>query len=506
MSNYNLSHLFKDIVTKYSNKKSICFGNDCLTFNEIDSKSSQVANYFFALELDCGDVAAISSEKCFSTYIVVLACLKAGVAYSFFDDSMPSYRLEKQFEILNPKYIFTNDASKLEHIKDLSLIGVDQIVSGSIKNNLKTSFNSDKVSGTKTAYIMFTSGSTGEPKGVAISHANVINFVHWVRDDVEISNSDRVTGLNKLFFDNSVFDFYGTFFTGACLFPIKDEIVNNSYVLFEYIKKYNINIWFSVPSLIIYHLTIAFEQCKSFNKMSKIIFGGEGFPKNNLKKLSTTTKAKLVNVYGPTECTCICSSYDVVKEDLKGENMNKLAPIGSVCRNTDYLVIDQSGIECDIGKTGELYIGGVSVGSGYWGNMDLTNQKFIQNPLHTNYIDIYYKSGDLVFINKGGLLEFVSRSDYQIKHMGYRIELSEIDNTLQDNKDIYESCAVYMKKEGGAHGIIKLFYSGSLVKGQVLEYLIQKLPSYMLPKVITCLELLPKNRSGKIDRNKLLEM
>ena len=502
---YNLGHLFSAVVNRYGSNNSLCFEKECLTFNEIDAYSSRIANYFFNIGLKNHDVIAISASKEFTTYAIVLACIKSGITYSFFDPSAPLYRLEKQFTRLNPKHIIEHKNQIRSHFNGtFNFLEVSQIISESDLQSSEIDFNTEYISDSTIAYVMFTSGSTGEPKGASISHRNIINFIDWIKKDIGVSEVDKITGLNKLFFDNSIFDFYATFFTGASLYPVKDEILNDSVRLFNYLDQHRMSIWFSVPSLIIYHLTVSPDKCEAFKNFKKIIFGGEGFPKNNLKKLWKIANTKLINVYGPTECTCICSSYEISDNDFKHENMDKLAPIGDICHNTDYIII-ANGVECQNEEVGELYIGGVSVGYGYWNNNDLTSEKFVQNPRHSNYIDIYYKSGDLVYLNNHDTLEFVSRADYQIKHMGYRIELPEIENVLQTSKKIYEACAVYKKQEMSGQGLIKLFYSGSLSEKQVLDYLTEKLPQYMIPRSIIRLKSLPKNNNDKIDRKALSE-
>jgi D-alanine--poly(phosphoribitol) ligase subunit 1 len=499
---YNLNHEFNKITNLYGEKHVICLDGLCHSFKEMDLTSSQIINYFFSIGLKHGDVIALSADKNIITYAMILACIKSGIAYSFFDSSLPLLRLDKQFLMLNPKFIVTQNNKIVDYFHSrYNLSSVDEISNKVRQYTSEVVRNLDIVSSSTIAYIMFTSGSTGSPKGVAISHGNIINFIDWIRKNLGVCDSDKVTGLNKLFFDNSIFDFYATFFTGACLYPINEKLLGDSTELFDFIDKNSINIWFSVPSLIIYHLTISPHKCNSFRNFKKIIFGGEGFPKNNLFKLWNKVDgiSKLINVYGPTECTCICSSYEITINDFKKDSMEKLAPIGDICPNVDYVIVN-NGVECSKGEVGELYIGGVSVGSGYWNNHDLSIEKFVQNPLHNNYMDIYYKSGDLVRLNKNNLLEFVSRSDYQIKHMGYRIELSEIENNLHSNK-VYESCAIYFKN--GEYGFIKLFYSGIMTEDQVLSYLIERLPSYMVPRVIVKLDILPKNSNGKINRRAL---
>ena len=505
--NYNLSHSFGDIVSAHGNNSAICISDKCHSYIEIDEISTKIANWLDNQGVRCGDVIALPADKTFLIYSIVGSCLKLGVTYSFYESSFPIYRLEKQFNVLDPQLIIYSKDEIINNFREgFDLIELSQIEAELNRFSSKLNFNRNLVTDSSIAYVMFTSGSTGEPKGVAISHKNLINFIDWIRHDLGICVDDRITGLNKLFFDNSVFDIYASLFTGACLYPVNDNIINDSGMLFDYIRGNQITVWFSVPSLIVYHLTLAPKQSKSFRVLKKIIFGGEGFPKNSLLKLRNITdgNSKLLNVYGPTECTCICSLYEIRSTDFDDVNSDKIAPLGYINNNTDYIIVNNDGNRCGPGETGELYLGGSLVGRGYWNNIDLTNIQFIQNPFHSKYRDIYYKTGDLVCSNDDNIIEFISRSDYQIKHMGYRIELPEIENVLLTHSEISEACAVYKKTND--LGVISILYAGKIQEEYVRSYLVERIPSYMLPKNIVKLDSLPKNSNGKIDRRQLYEV
>jgi D-alanine--poly(phosphoribitol) ligase subunit 1 len=355
----------------------------------------------------------------------------------------------------------------------------------------------EQVTGADPAYIMFTSGSTGTPKGAVMSHANVLNFIAWGQERFQITPQDILSNANPIYFDNSVFDFYASIFSGASVVPISAQQVRDPRQLVGAINSAGCTIWFSVPSLLVYLLTTRALTATDFPAVRKIIFGGEGFPKPKLKKLFDLfgQRADLENVYGPTECTCICSAHTIVASDF--EDMKALATLGFLATNFDYEILPK-GPDRD---AGELFLRGPNVGLGYYNDADRTAQAFVQNPTHRRYADIGYRTGDLVRREANGQLHFTGRADFQIKHMGYRIELEEIEAALAVVPEVKE-CAVIYRKLGDGLGEIVGF--AALATPKAPEKLIQEVaeivPPYMVPRRVTVLDELPKNANGKIDR------
>jgi D-alanine--poly(phosphoribitol) ligase subunit 1 len=344
---------------------------------------------------------------------------------------------------------------------------------------------------------MFTSGSTGTPKGAVMSHANVLNFIHWAQARFAITAADIFSNVNPMYFDNSVFDFYAALFSGASMAPVPADQIRDSRKLIHAINSVRCTVWFSVPSLLVYLLATRALNAGDFPNARKIIFGGEGFPKAKLKQLYDLfgTRAELENVYGPTECTCICSAHTIQLSDFA--DMKALATLGFLAPGFtgDLLAGGDSANE------GELFLRGPNVGLGYYNDPERTAGAFIQNPTHSRFRDIGYRTGDLVRRDQEGRLHFIGRSDYQIKHMGHRIELEEIEAALASLPEVSE-CSVIYRKLGDGLGELVGFAVLARPAGsdQLVRGVAGILPSYMVPRRITLLDLLPRNANGKIDR------
>ena len=503
----NLGLLFKYISKKYKQKSAIILDGKIYKYEYLNKNSSLVSAYFKKnFFLKTNDVIALESKKSIEAFIFFLACLKIGVTYVFIDPDNPPKRIKKIINTVKPKYFFVNDSKKLKNRSNkIKLLSIKKIFKLALKMKINLDKKNFNFSSSVIAYIMFTSGSTGDPKGVAISHGNLLNFIEWSKEEYSISSLDRITNLNPLHFDNSVFDLYATLFNGACLVPFEKRELIDTRSLISKIVKNKVTIWFSVPSLIVLVLNFNNFKSSSFRYLKKIIFGGEGFPKQKLKDLyllSYKKKVVLYNVYGPTECTCICSSYKIRKGDFGEKEMKRFAPFGTKLAKNFFYIIEK--IKNSKNKNlGELLIGGDNVGKGYFNNPKETKEKFIQNPKNLKYLDPMYRTGDLVYIDKtNSNIYFSNRKDDQIKYMGHRIELGEIQQNLNKIKNIKESYVEFRKKNNDDGQIICWISHNSklpLIKTEISKIL----PNYMIPKKFIELKKLPKNSSNKIDRNKL---
>lgn len=483
---------------------------ESLTFEALEVLSARVAAWLCERGVSAGNVVGILHDKTPLPYAIMLACLRLGAIYVNLDTKSPPDRVRTILAQAQPCLLLhsadnrdliealapTMDCEAADYSSPDWIAGLESV---------RAQPTLDVVPGHAPAYLMFTSGSTGQPKGVVISHQSVLNFIQWGHDVLKCGVGDVVTNINPMYFDNSVFDFYVTLFNGATLVPIPDSLAKHPRRMIKEIERLGCTLWFSVPSMLVYVLRMRALETDDLPALRALIFGGEGFPKPALRELHRLlgSRVELVNVYGPTECTCICSSYTVRASDLEDD---ALLPLGPMAPNFTHLIVDESLRPVEPGAVGELLIGGSNVGLGYYRDLERTAAAFIQNPLHADYRDILYRSGDHVYWNADlGALRFVGRRDHQIKRMGYRIELGEIEAALQSLPEVAEGVCV-SGPLGAQVAIHACVVAPVSAVAAVEAGLRQRLPSYMIPNEIVCLSALPRNTNGKIDRVALQQM
>ena len=497
---YNLKLFFNDLVEKYYDKAVIKYKKKEYSYSSLNKKSEFYEKYFVENNIVKGSVIGIVNTKIIEDYALMIACIKSGIAYVNLDIDNPQKRLEDIINICKPAMIFS-DINKENIDRACKNKNVPFNIYENIKVDSSTVIPEVEIDGNTLAYIMFTSGSTGTPKGVAITHQNIIHLINWTKQRYEITESDILSNINPMYFDNSVFDFYSSVFNGASLVPVNKDFLSKPMELVEYIDVMKCSIWFSVPSMLIYLTIMKVLNKNTLKKIRIFTFGGEGYPKTELKKLFDlySDNSRFINVYGPTEGTCICSSYEITEKDF--EDLSELPSLGTINQNFSYVILDNDGKESNIG---ELCILGPNVGVGYYNEIEKTNTSFICYSNKNHYLNRMYKTGDLVE-EKEGLLYFKGRVDNQIKHMGYRIELEEIEFALNELNYVEQSAVLY-KREKTAYGKIVAFLSSvsaDISEVEVRKDLKDKLPAYMIPNVIKSMKILPKNQNGKIDKKEL---
>lgn len=496
---YNLSIYLKLIFKKYKNNIAIKYNEKNYTYDDLDKISDVFAAYLQNLNISQGSVVGIVSSKCFDDFAVMIACLKIGVIYTNLDIDAPINRNINILNVCNPSIIFTNincDKIKTECEK-LNIIYKNYI--DVCVDNLNP--NIVNIDGETVAYIMFTSGSTGIPKGVAISHLNILSFIEWSKNCYNITEKDNFANISPMYFDNSVFDFYSSIFNGASLTPIKKDLLNNPVELIKHIDNHKCTIWFSVPSMLIYLLTMRILSKDVLKTIRIFTFGGEGFPKSILKQIYDlyNNRAKFINVYGPTECTCICSNHIISDEDFN--DMSELPSLGKINDNFSYVILDYND---KITNNGELCLLGPNIGIGYYNDIEKTNNVFVKYTNNTHYDKKMYKTGDIVEY-KDGNLYFKGRKDNQIKHMGYRIELEDIENNLNCIDEVLQSAVIYKRSSDLFGEIIAYIVSNNDENDlkKIKNILSEQIPKYMLPNKYIFIDEFKKNQNGKIDKNYL---
>lgn len=356
------------------------------------------------------------------------------------------------------------------------------------------------------AHILFTSGSTGAPKGVVITHASAIAFVEWAVRRFGIDPSDRNSSHPPLHFDLSVFDLFGTFAAGASLHLVPPGLNLMPQGLAEFIRSRELTQWFSVPSVLAYMTRFDVVRRGDFPSLRRLLWCGEVFPTPALADwMGKLPHVEFTNLYGPTETTIASSHYTLPappRHDLEP------IPIGAACDGEELLILDPAMGPVPDGEVGELYIGGVGLSPGYWNDAERTSAAFRADPRGSAGRRIY-RTGDLAWRGRDGLFYFAGRADTQIKSRGYRIELGEIEAGL-GTLDAVRECAVVALPSTGFEGtILCCAYVANpgrdAAPAALRRDLSRLLPAHMLPARWIVRDRLPRNGNGKIDRAALLE-
>jgi len=357
----------------------------------------------------------------------------------------------------------------------------------------------DRISNMDILYVLFTSGSTGIPKGVTIGQRSVMDYTEWVAETFQVDEHAVLGNQAPFYFDNSVLDIYQMIRNGATLHIIPRRLFSFPLRLLEYVRDHGINMVFWVPSVLCAVANFdVLDEC-DISCLKKVLFAGEVMPNKQLNQWRRRLpEALFANLYGPTEITVDCTYYLV---DREFPDVDPL-PIGIPCRNSSVLVLDDQDCLVEGGAQGELCVRGSSLAYGYYNDPARTAASFVQNPLNLDYPELIYRTGDLVHYNERGELMYDGRKDFQVKHMGHRIELGEIETVVSSLDEVEGNSCFYDGKEGQ----IVLCYAGRMEEGELRRKLQALVPDYMVPRQCHRLDSLPLNQNGKIDRVRLKKM
>jgi len=518
-----LHEAFIETARKLPNKIAIKFGNQSLTYAELDAKSTQLARYIQNKykatskkeSFPADTLIGICVEPSFDTIISILGVLKAGGAYVPMDPNYPATRIENILLDSQAPLIIVHQRtlSKISSLAELDpdrLILIDdsdvqdQIQSQSVFP-LDATYNPESL-----AYVIYTSGSTGRPKGVALPHANVLNLFYATKEYYHFNQNDVWVLFHSFAFDVSVWEIWGTFLYGGTLIIVSYETTRDPHTFYEITKKEKITVLNQTPSAFRNYIDADLAAENKINTLRCVIFAGEALDIEMLRdwwRSHDDRHPQLVNMYGITETTIHASYQALFYSDLENCRHGR---IGVPLNHLRMYVLDEQKSLCPIGVPGELYVGGGGVARGYLNRDDLTNQRFIINPFAKTLglapTDRIYKSGDLVRWMPDGTLEYIGRTDFQVKLRGFRIELGEIESVIIKYPAIKQS--VVVMREDGHNKYLACYFTlnpdSKLLDLEMLRtHLRQSLPEYMVPSAFVRLDKIPLTVNGKIDRKAL---
>lgn len=483
----------RSAAKRFPNKTAFQDSKRSLTFGELDGCARALA-CTISQRLNGSTKRAIGVylPKGVDCIVAFMAVVYSGNYYTPLDVMMPKERLEKILGVLDPVLIITDPACQ-KNISEYPTVFLDEPAAPFMEEDI-TNGVLDTVIDTDVLYVMFTSGSTGNPKGVIITHRAVIDYVDWLADTFHFDETTVFGNQAPFYFDNSVLDIYSTLRNGCKTVIIPEERFLSGVRLCSFLQEQEINTIFWVPSAMALAAHSNALEKVPLERLKTILFAGEVMPAKLLNQWRKYLPgAVYANLYGPTEIAVDCTYYIVDREFDDTESI----PIGTACKNTGIMVLNEQNLPVSPGETGELCVRGSCLAWGYYGNPAKTEEAFVQNPLNDKYPEKIYRTGDLVKYNERGELLFIGRKDFQIKHCGYRIELGEIETAVSSAPGVESCCALY---DEGKKQIVVFVTPETLDKRAVYTHVKKLLPQYMLPKVIMAEDVLPLNQNGKIDR------
>ncbi len=524
-----LHQLLTESAVKFPEKEAARFKASSLTYRELDELTNQVARMLLELGVRRGDRVGFYVNKSLASVISVFGIMKAGCAYVPLDPNAPAGRLAYITRNCDVRVVLTtaNKLTKLANFFDEgtpieAVLLVDEQQGTAVDIPAKViswealravdagSISTVDAIETDLAYILYTSGSTGDPKGVMISHRTIFTFVNWCHEKFQVTEHDRVTSHAPLHFDLSTFDIYVTIKAGGTIILVPESHSVFPIELVRLIQNEAVTLIYMVPSILSLMVSYGKLDDHDLSKLRTILFAGEVFPIKYLRLLvEAIPHASYYNLYGPTE-TNVCTYYQVQAKDLLPE-LTQPVPIGVACENMEvYALGDDNQLVTEIGQEGELWVRGSGVAEGYWGDAEKTALGFVQNPLQTNFLDIAYRTGDIVTLDEDGEnWRFIGRRDHMIKSRGYRIELGEIESAIYGHTSVKEAAAVAVPDDLLGNRIkayVVLAESEGLNAQDLQMHCRQHLPRYMVPEVIEFLDQLPKTSTGKINRPELAKI
>jgi amino acid adenylation domain-containing protein len=529
---YLLQHLLTESAARAPQRSAVASDQRLLSYEELDRLSNQVARALLAQGVAPGDRVGILVPKSAAAVVAAFGVLKSGACYVPLDPKSPAGRLAAIMTDSGIAVVLADEgtaqqaaamAESIPGLRSLIVAGPywgpeGNRTSGTLPPGLVVvpwdavlagpaeALAADRAIDTDLAYILYTSGSTGAPKGVMISHRASLTFVEWAAACTGLGERDRVCSPAPLHFDLSVFDIFATCQAAACMVVVPDMTSMFPARLAQWIERERISVWYSVPSVLTMLVTYGNLRGFDLSGLRAIIFAGEVFPAKHLSGLMAELPgARYLNWYGPTE-TNVCTWYEVPPGSAA---LTAPVPIGKACANTDaFAVTDEGRRVSSPGEEGELYVRGSALMRGYWGDPGKTHRVLVKDPFRAAYDEPAYRTGDLVTLDDMGNYVFRGRRDGMVKTRGCRVELGEVETALYGHPAIREAVVLPVPDEmlgSLLRAVICANDPGGLTREEVLDHCRLRLPGYMVPEVVEFREALPRTSTGKIDRALLVE-
>ena len=518
----NLASGFFRSVERWADRPALVVGDQRLTYRQLAARASTVASTIGRYALDAHPLAAILASRSVTAYAGILGILGSGRGYVPLNPSFPTERTREMLRASGASLLVVDGAS-LAALPKL-LRDIDSVVtviapdiadwsglpaalpwhrfvgSGQLSDGTDFIYSPDGER-EAVAYLLFTSGTTGEPKGVPISNGNVRSYLHYVGGHYDLTEQDRCSQEFELTFDLSVHDMFVCWERGACLFCVPRKSVM---LPVAFIREHALTTWFSVPSVAGVLARLDMLQPSTLPSLRYSLFCGEPLLAAHARLWQQAAPNSILeNLYGPTEATIAISRYRW--DSSLRECVNGVVPIGRMFDGQQSCVIDEQGEVVQSGESGELCLAGSQVTRGYWNDSDKTREKFIELPGRPG--TVWYRTGDVARCGADGCLHYLGRIDQQVKIRGYRVELQEIEAVLRRICRTEHVIAVPDLGSGGAAEGIIAYVSGVTALDQVavLNACREVLPDYMVPRQLRVVPEMPLNANGKIDRARLLK-
>lgn len=497
--NRNVLEYLEASAEAYPGKTAFTDGTSEVTFEELKRRAQAIGSGLAAKDMGTGVPVAVLMPKGTACLEAFMGIVYSGNFYCPIDVHMPLERIRNILGVLKPASLITSERFRDMAgstgfdgpVYDYETLAGHECRMDCLERIRRNALDTDPL------YVLFTSGSTGLPKGVLISHRSVIDYIEWVTRTFDISESTIFGNQAPFYFDNSILDIYCTIWKAGTTHIIPQEKFTFPVDVVKFLNEKRINTIFFVPSALCSIVNLRAFSVETPKYLEKILFCGEVMPNKQLNQWrKAVPDALYANLYGPTEITDVCTYYIVDREFQDDEPL----PIGYPCANTGVLVLNEENRAVREGESGELCIRGTGVSPGYYNDPERTKEVFVQNPLNTAYREIIYRTGDIVRYNERGELMYLSRKDFQIKHMGHRIELGEIEYAASGIRGVEAAACIYDEKRTR----IVMFYTGTKMdKKELKAQLGGKLPDYMIPGQFVHLKQFLYTSNGKIDRKNL---